>query len=368
MNSFRLVALTTLLLPTISLLAEPPAQPKLDFPFAVQEIPSQESIEEEFSLFEEENDTLDAEILALQEELEEDSQSLEEPAAVPVETLAEPPAIETSQEIEMAEPVLTGEPAPEATPDTLLIETQTEALPQTLELSAQSAALPTLQEAPATLDMGTDKSAIQVSLPRAFAGAPWIYTILLFLSISAVSIWLYSLASLRKWGKVPEGFLKSLQNKLLNNQFEDALFLCSQTPNIFSKMIACGIQARAHGFSALFESMQAEGKRSSVRFWQRIGLLNDIAIIAPMIGLLGTVLGMFYAFYDINRSMESIATLFDGLGVSVGTTVAGLVVAILALILHSTAKYRLVKALAYVENEAQSFASLFDNKTSIYKG
>ena len=64
----------------------------------------------------------------------------------------------------------------------------------------------------------------------------------------------------------------------------------------------------------MIEAMKSEGKRASVHFWQRIGLLNDIAIIAPMIGLLGTVLGMFYAFYDINRSIESISTLFDGLG------------------------------------------------------
>jgi biopolymer transport protein ExbB len=118
----------------------------------------------------------------------------------------------------------------------------------------------------------------------------------------------------------------------------------------------------------MIEAMRAEGKRATISFWQRIGILNDIAIIAPMIGLLGTVLGMFYAFYDINRSIESISTLFDGLGVSVGTTVAGLVVAILALILHSTAKYQLIRALATVENEAQSIATQIDDRTSIYKG
>jgi biopolymer transport protein ExbB len=87
-----------------------------------------------------------------------------------------------------------------------------------------------------------------------------------------------------------------------------------------------------------------------------------------MLGLLGTVLGMFYAFYDVNRSIESISTLFDGLGISVGTTVAGLVVAILALILHSTAKYRLVRTLAQVENEAHHVAALIDDRTSISKG
>ncbi len=79
-----------------------------------------------------------------------------------------------------------------------------------------------------------------------------------------------------------------------------------------------------------------------------------------MLGLLGTVLGMFYAFYDLNRSMESVSLLFDGLGISVGTTVAGLIVAIVAMVLYAISKYRLVRILASVETEAQTFASLID--------
>ena len=116
----------------------------------------------------------------------------------------------------------------------------------------------------------------------------------------------------------------------------------------------------------MIESMKAEGKRSTIGFWQKLGLLNDIAIVAPMLGLLGTVLGMFYAFYDVNRSIESVTSLFDGLGVSVGTTVAGLIVAILALILHSSAKYRLIRLLSQVESDAHHTTSLIDNYTSLY--
>ena len=96
--------------------------------------------------------------------------------------------------------------------------------------------------------------------------------------------------------------------------------------------------------------------RMTISYWQKINLLNDIAIIAPMLGLLGTVLGMFYAFYDLNRSAESISALFDGLGISVGTTVGGLVVAILALMFHAITKYRLTRQLTYVEARAEALA------------
>lgn len=130
---------------------------------------------------------------------------------------------------------------------------------------------------------------------------------------------------------------------------------------------AClGNLARRHGLNVMIDTMKSEGKRSTVTFWQRINILNEIAIIAPMLGLLGTVLGMFYAFYDLNRSVESVSLLFDGLGISVGTTVAGLVVAILAMILYSIAKYRLVRILANVENEAQTFATLIDTRGPNY--
>jgi biopolymer transport protein ExbB len=85
-------------------------------------------------------------------------------------------------------------------------------------------------------------------------------------------------------------------------------------------------------------------------------------MVAPMLGLLGTVIGMFYAFYDVNRSIESINSLFDGLGIAVGTTVVGLIVAILAMIFATTLKYRLVKTLSHVENEALTLSALIQTK------
>ncbi len=235
-----------------------------------------------------------------------------------------------------------------------------------------------VKEAPAILNvqsvaaigepMPLNNEAISVDLKQAFSGSPIIYTLLLGMSILALGIWFYSFLSLRSSTRVSIDTLRNLQNKLNSNQFDEALSLCQGREDLFSKMILSGIQSRRHGLPMMIEAMKAEGKRSSIAFWQKIGLLNDIAIIAPMLGLLGTVLGMFYAFYDVNRSIESISTLFDGLGISVGTTVAGLVVAILALILHSTAKYRLVRGLALVENEAQGLATLIDDRTSLYKG
>lgn len=207
---------------------------------------------------------------------------------------------------------------------------------------------------------------IEINLRQVFSGSPIIYTLLFILSTISVCVWLYSMLTIRSVDFLPPKLVKELRTKLISNQYDEALDMCVKQKHFFCKMLASGILARRHGLNVMIDTMKSEGKRSTVTFWQRINILNEIAIIAPMLGLLGTVLGMFYAFYDLNRSVESVSLLFDGLGISVGTTVAGLVVAILAMILYSIAKYRLVRILASVENEAQTFATLIDTRGPNY--
>jgi biopolymer transport protein ExbB/TolQ len=179
---------------------------------------------------------------------------------------------------------------------------------------------------------------IKIDLYQVFSSAPIIYSILCFLSISAVMLWLYA-------------FLISRTSVLMPKS----------RPSLFSKMLQVGIEHRHLGYQTMLEIMKAEGKRHAAPFWQKVALLNDIAIIAPMIGLLGTVTGMFYAFYDLNRSMETIGALFDGLGISVGTTVAGLIVSIFAMIFYTLLKYRLIRQMHRVETEVFSHARrIFD--------
>jgi biopolymer transport protein ExbB len=232
-----------------------------------------------------------------------------------------------------------------------------------LAATQADASIVNLESSSSALERAYD---IQVDIKRAFIGSPIIYLALLAMSICALFIWIYCLLSLKKVSSVPSHLMGSLRSNLGSNQFDTALSLCNTHRALLCQMVAIGIQSRRAGLTAVAESMKAQGKLSSMRYWQKIGLLNDIAILAPMLGLLGTVLGMFYAFYDINRSIESISSLFDGLGISVGTTVAGLIVAILALILHSTAKYRLIKSLASIEAQAQGIACLIDDHTSLY--
>lgn len=203
-------------------------------------------------------------------------------------------------------------------------------------------------------------ASIALDVKKVFGSAPIIYTLLAAMSVAALGIWLYSLYTFRTKDIMPADFRKELRALLEKEQYEPARQFCSEKGNLLAALIQTGLTTRKLGPQVMMDAIKSEGKRASTAFWQRLSLLNDIVIIAPMLGLLGTVIGMFYAFYDVNRSVESINALFDGLGIAVGTTVMGLIVAIFSMILYTTLKYRVVNTLSMVENEALGLSALID--------
>jgi biopolymer transport protein ExbB len=204
--------------------------------------------------------------------------------------------------------------------------------------------------------------AFAVDVKNVFTSAPLIYSALSLMSVASLAIWLYSLATFRSKDILSHSFIDELKGHLRNKRFVEAEELCKVKGKLLGSIVKAGLRTRQLGAQVMMDTMKSEGKRASTTFWQRLSLLNDIVIIAPMLGLLGTVIGMFYAFYDVNRSIESINALFDGLGIAVGTTVMGLIVAIIAMVFYTTLKYRVVKTLSEVEVEALTLSTLIESE------
>lgn len=195
-----------------------------------------------------------------------------------------------------------------------------------------------------------------------FVTSPIIYSLLCLMSIISLSILLFTLVTFRSKDLISKRTINDLRHFLSKGDYESAIGYCNAKDCLLSSMITTGIEAREHGAQYMIEAIKEEGKRRTSSFWQRISILSDITVIAPMLGLLGTVIGMFYAFYDINRSIDSLSALFDGLGIAVGTTVAGLIVAIISMIFYAILKFRMIKALNIVEREAVALGNLIKNE------
>ncbi len=202
-----------------------------------------------------------------------------------------------------------------------------------------------------------------LDLNRVFTASPLIYSLLLAMSVASLSIWLYSLLTLRLRDLMPEAFVSHVRQLLSEKQFDAALATCQENRNFCANILASGIAARRHGPQVMMDVVQAEGRRQGNSLWQRISLLNEVAVVAPMLGLLGTVLGIFIGFYDSEHSPDSLASIFDGFGIAVGTTVAGLIVAITAMIFYTTLKFRVLNLLNNVENEAVALINLVEQES-----
>ncbi len=197
-----------------------------------------------------------------------------------------------------------------------------------------------------------------LDLYQVFQASPVIYSVLMGLSFFSFILWLYTCLTVRKKSVLPPEFIQHIRGLLLEKKYDAALVSCQKAKHFSGNVVAAALLARSHGHQVMIESMQQEGKRCGIILWQRISLVNDVAIIAPMLGLLGTVLGLFYAFYDVNRTSDTLSSIFDGLGIAVGTTVAGLIVAILAMIFNAMLKYRTIRLLNQLENETLSLGNL----------
>ena len=99
--------------------------------------------------------------------------------------------------------------------------------------------------------------------------------------------------------------------------------------------------------------------------WQRIGILSDIAAIAPMIGLLGTVVGMIQAFNTIafQTAVVKPILLAGGIGKAMITTAGGLVVAIPAMLAYSYFRIKVQNIMHIVENYSADIIKLITDLT-----
>jgi biopolymer transport protein ExbB len=203
---------------------------------------------------------------------------------------------------------------------------------------------------------------IKLNLKEVFFASPVIYSVLLTMSTAALIVWLYSVMTFRKRKIIDQTMLKELKLHLYKNDYDTAINYCRQNPGIFTGVVKSVLDNRKHGQTFIADMIKSEGKRATAICWQRLSLLNDIVVAAPMLGLLGTVWGTFYAFYNINRTLDSMTAMFDGLGIACGTTVAGLAVAIIAMICHTTLKYRIITMLNSLEEEVLKISNLIKIK------
>lgn len=189
------------------------------------------------------------------------------------------------------------------------------------------------------------------------AGGPLMY-VLAALSIVGLALVIYLIASLRVRAVVPRRFVEEVTGALHEGRLDEAQRLCREGRCVFAAVAGTAVEALARmpdvRPEALKELVETEGNRQAGHLQSRVQHLQDIAVVAPMVGLLGTVMGMLQAFqavaYDIVRARP--IELARGVSQALITTAAGLIVGIPAMIAHAWFRGRLADLTARMESAA----------------
>ncbi|MDE1920868.1 MAG: MotA/TolQ/ExbB proton channel family protein [Candidatus Omnitrophica bacterium] len=159
-----------------------------------------------------------------------------------------------------------------------------------------------------------------------------------FLSVAAVAIIVYDVMMLNVNKLVPRGLYDEVMHKLNSRDFNGAQTICRQeNSTIIAKIVLAGLERKQHHDDLAREAMENTARVELTNLWQNISYLSDIVAVAPLLGLLGTVLGLIQAFRAVPLQSASLKTTLLAAGISKAMvcTASGLIVAIPALMAYS---------------------------------
>lgn len=188
----------------------------------------------------------------------------------------------------------------------------------------------------------------------------WIIAILGLFSIIAVYIFFERYFVIGRASKEDRNFMNNIRDFIHNGQIDAAQAMCKNNSSPIARMIEKGISRIGKPLNDINAAIENVGKLEVSRMEKNIAGLATIAGAAPMLGFLGTVIGMIKAFYDMSMAGNNIdiALLSSGIYQAMVTTVAGLIVGILGYVFYNILVARVEKLVYKLEARATEFMDL----------
>ena len=183
---------------------------------------------------------------------------------------------------------------------------------------------------------------------------------LTLLSIYAIYILFERYSTIKKASIEDESFLKSIKNFVEQKDIQAAKTLCRNTDNPVSRMIEKGIDRIDKPMTDISAAIENQGKLEVYKMENNLANLATIAGAAPMIGFLGTVIGMIIAFHEMASAGGNIDVemLSKGIYTAMVTTVGGLIVGIIAYIAYNFLVSKIDKVIFQLEDRTTEFLDL----------
>jgi biopolymer transport protein ExbB len=193
-------------------------------------------------------------------------------------------------------------------------------------------------------------------------GGQLIIGILFFLLLMVVYIYFERLFAIRFAVKVDPNFMPQIRTFVMNGKVEGAKELCSTENAPVSRLVHKGLSRIGRPLDDINTAIENAGRLEVYQLEKNISILATIAGAAPMLGFLGTVIGMILSIFEISNAGGNIdmQLLADGLYTAMTTTVAGLIVGILGYITYNHLVVKTNKAVYQMEATSLEFLDLLN--------
>ncbi len=190
----------------------------------------------------------------------------------------------------------------------------------------------------------------------------WIMIPLGLLSVISVYIFLERYFALRRASSEDTGFMNRIKDYIHDGKIDSALALCRSNNHPISRMIEKGISRIGRPLSDVNTAIENVGNMEVSRLEKGLPTLATVAGGAPMIGFLGTVIGMIKSFWEMSNAGNNIMVdqLAGGIYTALVTTVTGLIVGIIAYFAYNILVARVEKVVFKMEARTMEFMDILN--------
>ncbi len=192
-----------------------------------------------------------------------------------------------------------------------------------------------------------------------------IIALLFFLLVGAIYIYFERIFAIKAASQVDSNFMNQIKDHVSNGKIDSAQMLCAQQNTPVSRLIGKGISRIGKPLADINTALENAGRLEIYGLEKNVSVLATISGAGPMIGFLGTVVGMILAIYELANAGGTIQmdVLASGLYTAMTTTVAGLIVGIVGFMAYNHLVVKTDKVVYQMEANSLEFLDHLNEPT-----
>ena len=224
--------------------------------------------------------------------------------------------------------------------------------------SAQNAVTQTVNEAAKAPQVAESLSLWSLLIK----GGPLMIPILIC-SLLVVYFFFERLIAIQKASRSDSNFMNNIRDFIYEGKLDSAKSLCKTTNSPIARMVAKGLERLGRPITEIERTLESIGKFEISKLEKNLKILGIVAGIAPMLGFIGTIMGVIIIFHDISLSNDiAVGNIANGLYIKMISSASGLIVGVLAYTGFHYLNILLDKVIFKMENNALDFLDLLQQK------